>query len=215
MITEFHVQSPFLAGVGSVADEVTVRQLDSVDGRCRAGVWVDGADRASIEAALDGDDDVVRASHVGTEGTGEWYLTYTDEATLAALAGTLLRTDCLFARAEVADDWAITARFPDRSTVLAFRDELVEDGVEVSFERMTTEERALEGFGVTDPQREVLLLALEEGYFTVPRDAALSDLAAHLGISSQAASERLRRGTGSLVENTLAAGGDRVRPRRQ
>lgn len=67
------------------------------------------------------------------------------------------------------------------------------------------EDEASTQFGVTDPQREVLLLALERGYYTVPRNASLSDLAGDLGISSQAASERLRRGTQTLVANTLAA----------
>jgi len=40
---------------------------------------------------------------------------------------------------------------------------------------------------------------------SVPTDASLSDLASELDISSQAASERLRRGTQTLVANTLAA----------
>ena len=104
------------------------------------------------------------------------------------------------------DEWAVQARFPDRSSLLTFREDLVADGFDVEVKRMREDEdEASTQFGVTDPQREVLLLALERGYYTVPRNASLSDLAADLDISSQAASERLRRGTQTLVANTLAA----------
>lgn len=41
------------------------------------------------------------------------------------------------------------------------------------------------------------------GYFGISRDASIEDVADELDISSQAASERLRRGTGNLVRDVL------------
>lgn len=60
---------------------------------------------------------------------------------------------------------------------------------------------------VTDQQREALLMALEEGYFTEPREMSLEELAQALGLSSTAAAGRLRRGMKSLVGATLIVDG--------
>jgi predicted DNA binding protein len=112
----------------------------------------------------------------------------------------------MLVRADWVDNrWVTKARFPDRSSLLTFREELVADGFDVAVEQIHEDDEGMTQFGVTDPQREVLILALDRGYYTVPRDASLSDLADELDISSQAASERLRRGTQTLVDNTLGA----------
>lgn len=58
-------------------------------------------------------------------------------------------------------------------------------------------------YGLTDPQYEVLTLACDRGYFAIPRQAELDDLAEELGVSHQALSERLRRGVEALVTDTL------------
>lgn len=74
--------------------------------------------------------------------------------------------------------------------------------------------RELEGepsgrHGLTKEQYEALTAATEQGYFAVPREVELSALAEELGISHQALSERIRRGTEALVVDTLLVGGDR------
>ena len=62
-------------------------------------------------------------------------------------------------------------------------------------------------YNVSEKQREVMILALEMGYFEVPREATLKDVAQRLDISPKAASERLRRGQTNLLNNTLVIGG--------
>ena len=52
-------------------------------------------------------------------------------------------------------------------------------------------------------QAETLRLALETGYFDVPRDVTLQDLADELGVSDQTVSERLRRGIATVVDDAL------------
>ncbi|GAA5059049.1 helix-turn-helix domain-containing protein [Haladaptatus pallidirubidus] len=56
---------------------------------------------------------------------------------------------------------------------------------------------------LTAAQRDALVAAVEHGYYRIPRDIALEDLADSLGISRQAASERLRRGIEQLVTTVL------------
>ncbi len=58
-------------------------------------------------------------------------------------------------------------------------------------------------YGLTESQYEALTAATEQGYYDVPRDVDLDDLADELGISHQALSERLRRGVNALVTDTL------------
>ncbi|WP_246988867.1 helix-turn-helix domain-containing protein [Halorientalis marina] len=59
------------------------------------------------------------------------------------------------------------------------------------------------GAGLTDSQREALLVALESGYFEEPRNATLSEVAADLNISQPAASGLLRRGLKRLIMSSL------------
>jgi predicted DNA binding protein len=52
---------------------------------------------------------------------------------------------------------------------------------------------------LTARQRETLRLAHERGYFEIPREVTLDDLADELGVSNQAVSERLRRGCTHVI----------------
>ncbi|MGM0590036.1 MAG: helix-turn-helix domain-containing protein [Halobacteriota archaeon] len=61
-------------------------------------------------------------------------------------------------------------------------------------------------YGLTSDQYDALVTAFERGFFQVPREVTLEDLAGELDISHQALSERLRRGTDALVEDTLVIG---------
>ena len=48
-------------------------------------------------------------------------------------------------------------------------------------------------------QQEALALALERGYFEIPRQGSLIDLSEEIGISDQALSERLHRAQGKFA----------------
>jgi predicted DNA binding protein len=58
-------------------------------------------------------------------------------------------------------------------------------------------------FGLTHEQYEALVAATEQGYYDIPRAIDTDSLAAELDITSQALSERLRRGQRSLNMNAL------------
>jgi len=57
--------------------------------------------------------------------------------------------------------------------------------------------------GLTDSQREALLIAFERGYFEEPRNATLGEVAAELDISQPAAGGLLRRGVRRLIISSL------------
>jgi len=54
---------------------------------------------------------------------------------------------------------------------------------------------------LTEKQREALATAYTMGYFEHPQQTDLGAIADELGISTSAASGRIRRGIGSLIES--------------
>jgi len=93
--------------------------------------------------------------------------------------------------------WRITVLFPDHQRLQEYWAVCRERGHTVRIGRLC--EADGESDLLTPAQEDVLCLAQEYSYFAIPRDAELSDLANHLGISDQAASERLRRGIDRLL----------------
>jgi len=56
---------------------------------------------------------------------------------------------------------------------------------------------------LTDRQRECLTVAHRRGYFDVPRECTLAEVADALGVDKSTASETVRRGTGRVLEQFL------------
>jgi predicted DNA binding protein len=100
--------------------------------------------------------------------------------------------------------WELRMLFTDRDSLSSFY-ELVDEDLSLDlvrvFERTNT---ATYGeFELTDEQRDALVHAFEMDYFAVPKGATIEEVAASLGISPQAVSQRLRRGHANLIESAL------------
>lgn len=106
-----------------------------------------------------------------------------------------------------ADRWQIELRFPTHDALSAFQEYYIEADIPVSVEKIynPTKPDAGPWYGLTPVQRETLTHAVESGYYSLPRTISTKELAAEFDISDQAATERLRRGISTLVENTLLA----------
>ena len=104
----------------------------------------------------------------------------------------------------VTEDTNIRARVPTREALFAYRDVCREKDIPFRIQRIFEESAAAgDRYGITERQQEALTVALEEGYFDVPRETTLSAVAAKLDISAQALSARLRRGQANLLRNTI------------
>jgi predicted DNA binding protein len=105
--------------------------------------------------------------------------------------------------------WRLRLLFPDRSALSATYEFCEESGLSLDIRNIYEMNDTRHGlFGLTEEQHETLMMALDEGYYDIPRDSTADDLADGLDISHQAVSERLRRGHRSLVKNALAIGPD-------
>lgn len=97
--------------------------------------------------------------------------------------------------------WSVEMRFPDRASFGRYHDFLETEGVSLEVRRLAENDLSStdEETELTESQREALRLAYEHGFFEVPRETGLAEIADRLDISTQAVSERLRRGQAKLV----------------
>lgn len=105
------------------------------------------------------------------------------------------------------DGWLLHVLLPDLDALAAFREYCAAEDVSFRVKAMYQNDEAATrgGFGLTDGQREALMMAFERGYFSDPREITLQELAAETGISSTAFGRRLRRASEQLIEATVVA----------
>jgi len=142
------------------------------------------------------------------DGEAIYSFEYTDEAkilspVISAANGVILDME------NDGSAWILTVWIPDRTDLGHLWEYAQENGIDIDLLRVN--EYASLGktdAGLTDSQRDALLVALETGYFEEPRNATLSEVAADLDISQPAASGLLRRGIKRLVISSLLDDGD-------
>lgn len=160
---------------------------------------------AGLDAKLAADRTVDAVECIATVDDGRLYrMAWID--TVGTIVPALLEEEGTILRA-VTDDkrWQLRVLFPDRDALSRAYDGCADRDLTVTIDRIyELDDRRHQQLGLTPQQHETLRAALEHGYYDVPREVTLMDLAAELEISHQALSERLRRGHGNLVRNALA-----------
>jgi predicted DNA binding protein len=109
-------------------------------------------------------------------------------------------------RATAADGtWRFELRFHSHDSLSAFQRHCENARIRYDVRRVSAaEEPTVRPWnGLTERQREALVLAVETGYYDIPRRRSTVDLAEELGISDQAVTERLRRAIVALTTDTL------------
>lgn len=168
--------------------------------------WARGVSAAELDDALAADDTVIDATKLTTADDAILYQSmHPEEMPEVEIYEASIANDALLlAATSDGDGWDARMRIPDRESLSALCDRCKELGVQVQVNAIRDRDTVTRyGFGLTPSQREIVALAWDKGYFSVPRESSLADLAGELGISQQAASERLRRGLWVLVSNTV------------
>jgi hypothetical protein len=202
LIAEFtfrHAGLPLMSTLDEAGVRLDVEQAVASDpDRPVLFVWASDGDLDIFEAAVTDDDTVADCKLIEDAGHRRLYrmpLYPLDDRLQASRLDVSSSADGVEAR----------LRFPDRRSLSEYQPMVERKGVDVTLRRVYGESDTVFGgeYGLSVKQREALKAAVGAGYFEVPRAASLSDIAEDLGVSTQAVSERLRRGVTTLVESAL------------
>lgn len=167
--------------------------------------WASGTDIEAFERSVREDESVASLTRLTRAGDRVLYQVEWGDAT-ATLTEVLAAGGATVLEASGNESWSLRVRFPDHERLSAFHDACRARGVDFRVERiyaLDDEDSAGDDFDLTAEQTEALVAAVERGYFEVPRGVTLSEVAAELGISQQAASERVRRGADAILRRVL------------
>lgn len=174
-------------------------------------VWISGDETSleEIDDALEADPSVESATVLTDLDNEHLYrMNWIDDVTVIVHLLTEEQATILDASV-VNNQWRFRILFPEREALSRTYDFATDHGLTVDIQKIHQLEGNRSGrYGLTDPQHETLVEALERGYYEIPRDVDMEGLSDELGISHQALSERLRRAHRRLVEEAVAIGTD-------
>ena len=207
-VSEFALADAFTA-VPQLCVEVE-RVVAYPSGQPLPYLWTRGGARDDVTTALRGDETTTAVrklddTDVGTLHHVEW----TDR--VADATARLLSTDpVVLTGSATRNGWDFDMRFRRREDLSDLQSELVDSDIDAELKRLHNPgpPTASSQFVLTGKQHEAFRIALESGYFEVPRQTNLSELSEEMGISSQALSKRLRRAQQTLGKRMLATGPD-------
>ncbi|MFC6964139.1 helix-turn-helix domain-containing protein [Halocatena marina] len=218
LVAEFRIHCdglPLVTVAGAVPAVTLVLELQFNHGnRPLFLATVTGESQTAIENALADAVDVGEWTLIGQAGDTRRYQVFPalsfeeqlgdhidDLAGLEALA----TAEATIERIEVEPDgWRQTGWFATREAFNTFAS-FWQRNATFRLHRLTRDgEPEPPGNGLTDRQHEALRTAYELGYFEIPRQASLNDIAAELDISASSVSERLRRAQTHLIQETVA-----------
>jgi hypothetical protein len=183
------------------------RIVDTGAGTVMPLLWVRGADEERVTRALEEDPSVSEVELVAAFDD-EWLyrMEWVDNVELVVRMLTNAEATILDAFGR-GSRWKLRMLFPAREDLTRVHDFCNSHGLSLDVESVRELDSEPSGrYGLTADQFEVLTTAARRGLYDVPRKTTLGELADEFGISHQALSERLRRGTGALVEDTLLVG---------
>ncbi|WP_129114795.1 helix-turn-helix domain-containing protein [Halegenticoccus tardaugens] len=210
IVADFNLATPILGSALAAAPGVSVAidrvyTTDGVPLRMQFRARGDGAgefdaalrdDPTVVDSALLADTESARRYRVELSDGGRRAATYDDWAELDGV---------LLSGTGTENGWEMRIRFPDHDALIEYRERCRERDISFSLRGLYSE-GSTDGevpYGLTEAQRDILVQAIETGYFDIPRSASLEELGDSLGITGQAASERLRRALKTFVTNAL------------
>ena len=175
-------------------------------------LWAMTDDFDGMEAALRDDSSVKDASLV-ERLDGEYLYRMRWVYRIRILVHIIVEEGATILNARGRDDrWFFRVLFPDRDALSETHDFCEDSHLGVEVTRVYELDRTRSGrFGLTEEQYLTVMLALDRGYYDIPRKTDIQGLADELGLSHQAVSERLRRGHRNFVKNGLGWGTDNAR----
>ncbi|WP_255169583.1 helix-turn-helix domain-containing protein [Natrononativus amylolyticus] len=211
-----------VAEIGLAADEFalagTMERLDDVQfdierivasnsDHVMPYIWVESEQFDEIDAVLEADESVESVELLADlEGERLYQMDWVSR--IETLVQILVQEDGTVLSAQGnSDGWTLRILVPERDALSRTYEYCRENEFSMDIHSIYNLDDGREGrFGLTDDQQDTLEAAFELGYYEIPRETLMDELAAEFDISHQALSERLRRAHGTLVENTIIIG---------
>lgn len=209
-VLTFPVDEVLLADTVQLLPECRFRVEESafsaVDRSINVWIAAETTETDAVDEALEADASVSDHELVRT-GDGEWlYDLDVAEGILLPREIVLQHGGTIRAAFGGDDRWRLRTRFRTRQDLSAAGDAFDRYGIDVTYESIEDLDGPTDSRDgdLSQKQKEVLQAAVEMGYYEVPRETTLEELADHVGVSHQALSERLRRAQEVLVSNRLS-----------
>lgn len=210
IVAEYTLDHPILRHALDRVPGIGVTWEDShaaPDGQRQFVAWIESDDFAAVDAALR-DDPSVANPEVLAEPAGRrlYRLDLAGEGRETDIMPLLVEVGGVHQRlVATGEGWRNRTRFPDREAFERIHRFCRDHDVGFTFHRIwePSGRYATDGPGLTEPQREILLAAVECGYLDIPRRSSLAELGDRIGVSESAASERFRRAVNALVRETV------------
>ncbi|GAA0260112.1 helix-turn-helix domain-containing protein [Haladaptatus pallidirubidus] len=168
--------------------------------------WASGGDFTTFERAIRQDSTVQEVLTLENHDDNKRFYRVVWQSQSPSLLSALseAKATIIEAVSEKGEIWEMKILFPSHETLSRFHDFCLEHEIDFEVEHIYHAENPQEAeYGVTVDQQEALVAAFHAGFFRVPRDNSLTELADELGISRNALSARLRRGQHNLLSHTL------------
>ena len=216
VIVEFSISTEeFVFGSALATVEDMTIELEAIvptGNRIVPYFWATGQDFQEFEEHVLSDPDIAKLTQLDRVGETALYRTEWTYDVNGLLHG-LAETEAVVLEAmTVEDGWYFRVRFPDHDLLGRYYNFCTEREISLHVERvytLTEASRAGRSLDLTPGQREAIVLAVQRGYFKVPRETDLSEIADELGVSQQAASKRVRRGADKVLQGALLNPGER------
>ncbi|MFC3476192.1 helix-turn-helix domain-containing protein [Halobacterium litoreum] len=209
VIAELTLSSPKIVLHESMtaAPDVTV-DIESLDGldpeQPEFVFWAKGTGLDDFDAALREDPSVGTVSRLDVLDDRYLYrIQFSDDVGVVLYPHWLSTGAVLLNLDGQNGEWEARMRFPDRGALREFRTFCEGEDIDFGLQRIYDEPVPEAPGPLTDAQREALEIALERGYFEVPRECSLAEVADEIGVSEQSVSERLRRAARHLVRDAV------------
>ncbi|WP_323172257.1 helix-turn-helix domain-containing protein [Natrialba sp. PRR66] len=175
-------------------------------------LWFTNAEIEPITTALAADQSIDGYEFLDSEDDIVYFNVHWDEAVQERVDEIVDQHGIVQEATAVDGHWFFKLKFVDQTALEEFHQYFQRKEYAFELQRIYDGSAPKEReYDLTSAQRAVLVTALEMGYFDVPRNAQIGDLAVELDISTNAVSERLRRATKNLTENTLVVSSEQAK----
>lgn len=209
--TEEFALSQAFAAIPNMAVEIE-RMVAHPASRFLPYLWACGGTTTTVERELRDDPTTVSVTKLTEIPYGSLFRIEWSDETRETVEDVLESDPVILTGTAAKQGWDFQMRFEHRDHISKLQSDLSHHDVSVELKRLHTPETpTVDGqFLLTSKQRTALNSALDSGYFEVPRETNLSELAEELDISQQALSKRLRRAHRTVSRHILTTGPNEI-----